>query len=71
MSTKQILELVEKTDNKLTFKVIYVDDIKAGIYKGIHDVSRDFVLIKEDNSWKVSKAYYHDPCFMDYYIPRG
>ena len=71
MSTKQTLELVEKTDNKLTFKVTYVDDIKAGIYKGIHDVSREFILVKEDNNWKVSKAYYHDPCFMDYYIPRG
>ena len=68
MSTNQTLELVDETKDKLTYKVDYVDNVKGGTYNGVHKITRDFVLIKEKDSWKVSKAYYHDPCYMDYYI---
>ena len=27
-----------------------------------------FILINEDNSWKIKEAYYRDKCMMDYYI---
>ena len=69
MSRNQTLEIVEAKKDKLTFKVKYTDNVKDGIYKGEHVNTKEFVLIKENSTWKVSKAYYHDPCFMDYYIP--
>ena len=31
-------------------------------------LKREFILIKEDNIWKISKAFYRDLCEMDYYI---
>ncbi len=71
MSLDQTLELTKKERNQLTFKVSYVDNITAGAFEGEHQKIRDFVLIKEDGEWKVSKAYYHDLCFQDYPIPRN
>ena len=71
MSLNQMLELTKKDSNKLTFKVSYDDNVKASIFQDEHQINRDFILIKENNDWKVSKAYYHDLCFQDYYIPRN
>ena len=68
MSINQTIQLVDKTDDKLIYKVNFIDNVKEGIYKKEHVISRDFVLVKEDSSWKISKAYYHDLCYMDYYI---
>lgn len=71
MSLDQTLELIEKEKNQLTFKISYVDNVKAGAFQGEHKKVRDFVLIKENGEWKVSKAYYHDLCFQDYPIPKS
>lgn len=68
MNTLQKLELVEEKSDKLTYTVTFEDNVKSGIYKGNNEYKRNFVLIKEDGEWKVSEAYYHDPCYMDYYI---
>ncbi len=68
MSTEQTLEFVEQDSDKLVFKVTYIDNIAAGIYKGRRKVVKDFILVKEDSDWKVSTAHYHDPCYMDYNI---
>lgn len=71
MSDNQTIELVKEEKDKLTFKVQYVDNMKSGIYKGEHKTTREFVLVREGNEWKVSKAHYHDLCFQDYYIPKN
>ena len=71
MSDNQTIELVKEEKDKLTFKVRYVDNMKSGIYKGEHKITREFVLVREGNEWKVSKAHYHDLCFQDYYIPKN
>ena len=68
MSNKQKLEVVEATKYKITYKITYTETIDKGIYKGSHEYTKDFVLVYEDDDWKVSKAYYHDPCYVDYNI---
>lgn len=70
MSTDQKLELVEETKDKITYKVSYTDKIAFGIFKGDHPTEKDFVLVKEGSNWKVSSAFYHDPCYQSYNIPR-
>ena len=57
MDLNQKLEAVEINDNELKFRVT-LDDINV----------KSFELVKRDNIWKVSKAYYHDLCHMDYSI---
>ena len=68
MNTKQSLILKEKNTNELKFRVYYEEKIADGIFKGDHVFDEEFVLVKQDNQWKVSKAYYHDPCYMEYII---
>jgi len=68
MSLKQNLKLISNNDNKLVYQVTYDEEISGGIYKGDHHFEKDFVLIYENGKWKVSEAYYHDPCYMEYII---
>ncbi len=68
MNTKQEMKLKEETSDKIVYTISFSDDVKSGIYKGENKFERNFVLVKEDGKWKVSEAYYHDPCYMDYYI---
>ena len=68
MSVDQKIEVKEEEKDKISYIVTFNDSISSGIYKGDRSYTRNFVLIKEDGDWKVSEAYYHDPCYMDYYI---
>ena len=68
MSLNQKIEVKEEEIDKITYVITFSDNVTSSIYKGNHLFKKDFVLIKEDGDWKVSEAYYHDPCFMDYYI---
>ena len=46
--------------DKITYEISNLDSSRT-FYKL-------FVLIKEDNEWKVSEAFYRDNCMFDYYI---
>ncbi len=68
MSTKQKMSVVSSTENRMVYKVTYEENLKSGIYQGLHEYDKEFVLIKENDTWKVSEAYYHNPCYMEYTI---
>ena len=59
MDTSQSIRVNEIYSDKLTF---YVNE------NNNTEKNRTFVLIKEDNNWKISEAYYRDICEMDYNI---
>lgn len=60
MDTNRIMKVTEITSNRLVFKV-------SGKYDK-RDKFREFALIKENDDWKVTAAYYHDLCDIDYNI---
>ena len=60
MSLNQTMKVMDVTNKKMTYVISY--------HEGINEYERKFVLIKEDRKWKISEAYYHDLCHMDYYI---
>ncbi len=62
MSIEHNLVIKKIESNRLTYQVTFNDDKSKRIYDKL------FVLEKEKDKWKVSKAYYHDPCYMDYNI---
>ncbi len=66
MSKDQEIKVEEINDNMITYTVSFTDNISTGTYLGNHQYHKKFVLVLEKGEWKVSKAYYHDPCFMDY-----
>ena len=68
MNTRQTLNVVSSSDKKMTYKAIFEEELKSGVFKGHHRFENDFVLVYENGDWKVSEAYFHDPCYMDYYI---
>ncbi len=68
MSTKQSLILKEKTSTQLTFIVYYDEIVKDGPFAGEHKYEKEFVLIREKGKWKVKKAYYHNPCYVEYNV---
>ena len=68
MSLNQNLKFVKNDNGKLNYEVTYEEEIKDGIFKGKHEYKEDFVLIYENNKWKVAEAYFHDPCYMEYII---
>ena len=61
MSLEQNIKLDSISNNKLTFNVTSLNDTNK-------TKTKQFILIREDNDWKISKAYYHDICEMNYYI---
>lgn len=68
MSTKQTLTVDSISEDKITYKVTFDEEVKSGPYKGNHHYNKNFVLIYQDNTWKVNEAYYHDPCYAEYLI---
>lgn len=68
MSTNQQLEITESDKDKIICKVTFDEELKSGIYKGKHHFDKEFVLVKENDTWKVSKAYYHNPCYMEHNV---
>ena len=68
MSSKQSLVLKEKTSKELTFTVYYKESVSDGPFQGEHSYEKEFVLVKEDGTWKVRKAYYHNPCYVEYNV---
>lgn len=56
------LQVISIDKRKLFFRVTFKDDRNNRVF------DKMFVLSYEDNDWKISKAYYHDPCYMDYNI---
>ncbi len=68
MNSKQNIILKENSNNKLVFRVYFYETVKDGLFMGNHTFDKEFTLVKEDGEWKVSKAYYHNPCYMEYNI---
>lgn len=62
MSLNQELKINKITSDELDFIVIMQEERNQGVK------NKEFVLIKENDEWKISKAYYHDLCEMDYRI---
>ena len=56
MSLNQELKVTKIEDKKIVYEIT-IDNRK-----------RDFVLIYEDNDWKINTAFYHDLCGMKYFI---
>ena len=49
-------------DNEITYNVSFKNNNTD------KEINKTFVLIFENNEWKVSKAYYYDLCEIKYYI---
>ena len=62
MGKEHNLNVISIAKRKLFFRVTFKDDRNNRVF------DKMFILNYEDNDWKVSKAYYHDPCYMDYNI---
>ena len=62
MGINHEIKVLNINRNEILYSVFFkdIDDDKE--YK------REFVLTYENHKWKISKAYYHDSCRMDYYI---
>jgi len=58
MGLNQSINIKEIYENKIEY-LVYFDDLT---------VDKLFVLEKENGEWKISQAYYHDLCKLDYYI---
>lgn len=62
MSPEQNLELVKKDNNKIIYKVWFNNRQTNKINE------QDFILVYEDNEWKIDTAFYYDMCGMKYSI---
>ena len=62
MNTNQELKIMNISDTRITYEVLFKDNQISHILK------REFVLVLEDDEWKVSRAFYHDLCGMRYTI---
>ena len=62
MSLNQQLTLQKISDDKLTFEATMFD------VRNQNNKNHLFVLVKENGLWKISQAYYHDLCEMNYRI---
>ena len=61
MNLNQSISIKEVMDDKIVYTVT-IDG------NNNHTKINDFVLILENNEWKISKAVYYDLCEMEYYI---
>ena len=68
MSTKHSLKVINVSENKITCQITFDEEVKDGVYKGNHHYDKEFILVYQDGNWKVSEAYYHDPCYAEYLI---
>ncbi len=69
MNKKHYINLFQREENKLIYHTSFTDEISF-VSSDIHTkkYEREFVLVLEDNEWKISKAFYHDLCVMNYNI---
>ena len=68
MSLKHTLTVEKISKNEIVYSIKFVDNVLSGDFKGNNTYSKPFILSLENEKWKISKAYYHDPCYMDYNI---
>jgi hypothetical protein len=68
MNSKHTLKVNSITKDKIVYQVSFDDDVKSGSYQGKHHYDKEFVLVYQDRIWKISEAYYHDPCYAEYLI---
>ena len=61
MNLEQKIHIKEVNDDKIIYTVSYINNYNRVI-------NNDFVLIKENNNWKIREAYYYDLCEMEYHI---
>ncbi len=62
MNPNHQLELVSISNDILKYQVSFLNNQTKRIIK------RDFVLVLEDNNWKIKNAFYYDTCDIKYYI---
>ena len=62
MPLNQEIKIIKIESDKITYQVSYENS------KSKEKNYQDFILILENNEWKIVKAYYHDLCEMDYHI---
>ena len=62
MGTNQSLRLVNLSNDKIEYEVSFNNSQTNQVNK------RDFVLVMEDNEWKISSAFYYDLCGMKYTV---
>ena len=60
MSQEQMIDVDKIEPGRITY-VVYFN-------KNDRDHNKLFILVYEDGDWKISSAYYHDLCGMDYNI---
>lgn len=68
MNNKHTLKVNSIAKDKIVYQVSFDDEVKSGTYQGKHHYDKEFVLVYQDRTWKVSEAYYHDPCYAEYLI---
>ena len=62
MNLNQTIKIFKIEKDKLLFDVLMEDSDYQ------NNQSREFVLVKENNLWKISRAYYEDLCEIKYSI---
>ena len=62
MSLEQKITVQEILDDKVIYNIVYENDD----YNRMNYLY--FVLVNEENDWKISEAYYYDLCEMYYHI---
>ena len=56
------LKVIKIESDRIIYQVSYENDKSKEINK------KDFILVLENNEWKIDKAFYHDLCDMEYNI---
>ena len=60
LNHKLNVDMISK--DELIYDIVFIDNQIEHVNK------KKFILVLENNEWKISKAYYHDLCGMNYYI---
>lgn len=63
MSVNHFLSVKKIEKNRITYEVSFFDK-----EDGLYETHKAFILEYDSDKWKIAKAYYHDLCYMDYYI---
>ena len=61
MDVNQQIRVVDIKNNEIVFEVNSVNNTNI-------ENKKDFILVFDDNEWKISKAYYHDLCGTKFHI---
>ena len=62
MGLNHSIKVIDNNKDKIIYEVMFENKASHLINK------KDFTLIKEDNDWKISTAFYYDLCGMHYTI---